>query len=132
MAAERDALLSLALAVGVGLLIGVERERRKGHGPTRRFAGVRTFTLAALLGAGAQLLGQWPLTAVAALLVAALAVVARSRTRSADPGVTTELALFLTFVLGVMAVPHPAVAAGAGVLVAALRAARGPLQQFAT
>jgi len=132
MAAERDALLSLALAVGVGLLIGVERERRKGHGPTRRFAGVRTFTLAALLGAGAQLLGQWPLTAVAALLVAALAVVARSRTRSADPGVTTELALFLTFVLGVMAVPHPAVAAGAGVLVAALLAARGPLQQFAT
>jgi uncharacterized membrane protein YhiD involved in acid resistance len=51
---NQDALLSLAL--GVGLLIGVERERRKGHGPNRRFAGVRTFNagdrLGAWLGAG--------------------------------------------------------------------------------
>ena len=105
-------LMSLALALGVGLLIGVERERRKGHGPSRQFAGVRTFTLAALLGAGAQLLDQPWLTVVAASLVATLAVVSHLRGRGTDPGVTTEMALFLTFMLGVLSVPHPAAASG--------------------
>lgn len=132
MAFGQDTLISLALALGIGLLIGVERERRKGHGPLRQFAGVRSFTLAALVGAAVQLLGQPWLTAVAGGLVAALAVVAYSRDRSADPGVTTEIALFLTFLLGVLAVSYPAVAAGGGVVVAGLLAARGPLQQFAT
>lgn len=126
------ALTSLALALGIGLLIGVERERRKGQGPARQFAGVRSFTLVALLGAVLQLLGQVWLTAVAGALVAALVVVAYWRDRSSDPGVTTEIALFLTFVLGVLAVPHAAIAAGGGVVVAGLLAARGPLQQFAT
>jgi uncharacterized membrane protein (DUF4010 family) len=132
MESGSGALTSLALALGVGLLIGVERERRKGHGPTRQFAGVRTFSLVALVGAGSQLLAQPWLTVVAAALVAALAVVSHFKGRSADPGVTTEIALFLTFLLGVLAVPYPAVAAGGGVLVAGLLAARGPLQQFAT
>jgi len=49
-------MLGLAVAVGCGLLIGIERERRKGRGPRRGFAGVRTFTLAALLGAVAAAL----------------------------------------------------------------------------
>ena len=129
---DQGTLTSLALALGIGLLIGVERERRKGQGPTRQFAGVRSFTLVALLGAVLQLLGQVWLTAVAGGLVAALVVVAYWRDRSADPGVTTEIALFLTFVLGVLAVPHPAIAAGGGVVVAGLLAARGPLQKFAT
>ncbi|MBX9873196.1 MAG: DUF4010 domain-containing protein [Burkholderiaceae bacterium] len=132
MTFDDGTLTSLALALGIGLLIGVERERRKGQGPTRQFAGVRSFTLVALLGAGTQLLGQVWLTALAGVLVAALVVVAYWRDRSADPGVTTEIALFLTFVLGVLSVPHPEIAAGAGVVVAGLLAARGPLQQFAT
>lgn len=132
MEAGNGALTSLALALGVGLLIGVERERRKGRGPTRQFAGVRTFTLVALIGAGVQLLAQPWVTAVAAALVAALAVVSHVKTHSSDPGITTEISLFLTFLLGVLTVPHPAVAAGGGVLVAGLLAARGPLQAFAT
>lgn len=132
MAIESTSLTSLALALGVGLLIGVERERRKGRGPTRQFAGVRTFTLVALVGATLQLLGQLWLTAVGAAMVAGLALISYRKDRSSDPGVTTEIAFFLTFLLGVLTVPHPAVAAGAGVLVAGLLAARGPLQQFAT
>jgi len=44
-------LLGFATALGCGLLIGIERERRKGSGPARALAGVRTFTLAALTGA---------------------------------------------------------------------------------
>lgn len=127
-----DTLTSLALALGMGLLIGVDRERHKGRGPTRHFAGIRTFTLVSLAGAGAQLLAQPWLTVVAALLVAALAVISHLKDRSNDPGVTTEMALFVTFLLGVLAVEQPAVAAAGSVVVAGLLAARGPLQHFST
>jgi uncharacterized membrane protein YhiD involved in acid resistance len=44
-------ILSLAAAPGIGLLIGTERERHKGTGPQRSAAGLRTFTLASLIGA---------------------------------------------------------------------------------
>jgi uncharacterized membrane protein (DUF4010 family) len=129
---DGNVLLSLALALGIGLLIGVERERRKGHGPRRAFAGVRSFTLVALTGGLLQWLNETWLVAPAGLLVAALAVAAYWKDRSSDPGVTTEVAFFLTFVLGVLSIPHPEVAAGSAVLVAALLVARGPLQRFAT
>lgn len=38
-----DDMISLAVALGIGLLIGAERERRKGRGPLRSPAGIRTF-----------------------------------------------------------------------------------------
>lgn len=132
MNVSADTLTSLALALGLGLLIGVDRERRKGHGPSRRFAGIRTFTLVALAGAAAQLLAQPWLTGIAALLVAALAVVSHLKDHSSDPGVTTEMALFVTFLLGVLTLEHQAVAAAGGVVVAGLLAAREPLQRFST
>lgn len=125
-------LTSLTLALGLGLLIGVDRERRKGRGPTRHFAGIRTFSLVALAGAVAQSLNLPWITLLAAALVAALAVVSHLKDRSRDPGVTTEIALFVTFLLGVLAVDHPVVAAASGVIVAGLLAAREPLQRFST
>lgn len=127
-----DTLTSLALALGLGLLIGVDRERRKGSGPTRHFAGIRTFTLVSLAGAVAQSLDLPWITAVAAMLVAALAVISHLKDRSKDPGVTTEVALFVTFLLGVLTVGHPVEAAAGGVVVAGLLAARTPLQRFST
>lgn len=125
-------LSSLTLALGLGLLIGVDRERHKGRGPTRHFAGIRTFSLVALAGAGAQLVREPWLLAISAALVAALAVVSHLKDRSHDPGVTTEMALFVTYLLGVLAVDSPAEAAAAGVVVAGLLAARDPLQRFST
>jgi uncharacterized membrane protein (DUF4010 family) len=49
-----------------------------------------------------------------------------------DPGVTTEIALFVTFLLGVTAIERPVLAGGAAVVVAGLRAARTRLHQFST
>ncbi|MCB4363576.1 MgtC/SapB family protein [Hydrogenophaga taeniospiralis] len=40
---------------GAGLLIGIERERRKGEGPGRALAGLRTFALVCVTGAAAAL-----------------------------------------------------------------------------
>jgi uncharacterized membrane protein YhiD involved in acid resistance len=59
--------LGFLVALGIGLLIGIDRERKKGEGPTRHAAGLRTFTLAALLGAVAIVAGGELLLAAAAL-----------------------------------------------------------------
>ena len=62
------------MALGIGLLVGVERERRKGEGPRRGVAGLRTFALVGL--AGLQLPAVEPMIA-ASLLVLGLLVVTR-------------------------------------------------------
>lgn len=124
--------VGLAVALGCGLLIGVERERRKGQQGHRATAGLRTFTIAALAGALAQGLGQTWLVAMGGLLVVALVVIGYWRDRTDDPGITTELALFGTYVLGVTAMDHPQVASATAVIVAILLAARTRLHQFST
>lgn len=124
------ALAGLGVAFGCGLLIGIERERRKGAGPGRGYAGMRSFTLAAVIGALTQLLGP-ALVLVGGTLIVALTVVAYWRDRSDDPGITTELALLLSFLLGVAAIDNPAVAAGAAVVIAATLNLRSPLHHFA-
>jgi uncharacterized membrane protein (DUF4010 family) len=137
MSASEPTLVGLGVALGCGLLIGIERERHKGGGPARALAGVRTFTLASFGGATAQALGQPVLVGAGALLILLLAAIAYFHERgavghAADPGVTTELALFVTFLLGVTAIERPGLAAGAAVVVAVLLDARSRLHRFAT
>jgi uncharacterized membrane protein (DUF4010 family) len=129
--AVAEAAATLAVALGCGLLVGIERERRKGTGATRALAGVRTFALVCVLGAGGMLSGESGLVAVGALLVAALCVVSHARDRSRDPGVTTEIALFLTYLIGVLSVWTLPLAAAMAVTLTALLAARERLHHFA-
>lgn len=112
-------LLGLSVALGIGLLVGAERERRKGSGPTRGAAGIRTFAVASVLGAVGMLLGGGLLLAAVALVMGALAVVSYQRTREQDPGMTTEIALLLTCLLGGLAMRNAALAAGVGAALAA-------------
>lgn len=120
----------LAIALGIGLLIGAERERRKGTGPSRAPAGIRTFALVSLVGGISQALGGELLLAVAALGVAGLSITAyRARSRE-DPGFTTGIALLTSLLLGALAVRQPALAAGLAVVVAGLLAARTRLHRF--
>jgi len=124
--------LGLLVALGCGLLIGLERERRKGEGDDRQAAGIRSFTVAALCGGLAQSLAQPALVATGALLVALLATLAYFKSRSRDPGLTTELALFATYLIGVQAVASPALGAASGAGLAVLLAVRQRLHRFAT
>jgi uncharacterized membrane protein (DUF4010 family) len=125
-----NVLLGLAAALGAGFLVGIERERRKGTGSHRALAGVRTFTLTALAGAGTQLTGHRVLVTAGAALLVVLAGIRYWRERSRDPGITTEIALFVTYVIGVIAISSPSLAAGAAVVVTALLASRGSLHRF--
>lgn len=123
-------VIGFLVALGVGLLIGIDRERHKGDGPTRHPAGLRTFTLAALLGAVAMAVGNEILLAAIALGVVAFAGLSYWRARDSDPGLTTETALVLTTLLGGLAMREPEFAAGLGVVVAVLLAARSALHRF--
>lgn len=128
----QEAWPGLAVAVGSGLLIGIDRERRKGSGPQRQAAGIRTFTLAALAGAMAQTQQEPLLVAAGAFAVLLLAAIAYWRSPPDDPGLTSELGLFVTYVIGVLAVRSPALGAACGAAVAALLASREVLHRIST
>ncbi len=132
LAGFSTALAVLASATGCGLLMGIERERRKGEGPGRAPAGVRSFTLASIGGAAAALTGMEALVVVGAALVAALTVVAYARDRSGDPGVTTEIALLLAYLIGVTCARDQLLAAALAVVVTGLLALRDALHQFSS
>lgn len=119
------------MALGVGLLVGGERERRKRERPGGWSAGIRTFAVASIAGAISFMLGGVPLLAVAAGAVTVFTALAYWRTRDdSDPGITTEVALVLTVLVGALAMDEPGLAAGVGVATAILLAARTPLHHF--
>ncbi len=122
-------LAGLAVAAGIGLLVGVERERSKGAGEARAAAGVRTFLLLALAGAVAQLLGPLAV-AVAGGFVALAALSSYRYSRGRDPGLTTESAMLLVYLLGVLAMQRTVLAAGLGVAVAVVLASKSRLHRF--
>ena len=126
-----SAWFGCAVALGIGLLIGLERERSKGSGAGRRAAGIRTFALLALLGAVAGHLGE-RLLALVMLGVIVLAGLSYWRDRSGDPGLTTEAGLLITPLLGALAMVNTSLAAALGTAVAVLFAAKMPLHGFVT
>ena len=52
-------VIAIVVALGIGLLIGLELERRKGEGPGRSPAELRTFAAASLAGT-ISVMGQGP------------------------------------------------------------------------
>jgi len=120
----------LATALAIGLLIGAERERRKGEGPQRSPAGIRTFALASLLGGVSVVLGGNLLLAVTAAVIAGFCAVAYLRTHEQDPGLTSEIALVLSVLLGGLAQRETATASGLAVVVTVLLAIRHRLHHF--
>lgn len=121
------ALLTFSSALGLGLLIGLVRER--SHPSGQSIAGLRTHALAALTAAVAATIGL-PVFLVALAVLGLLAAVAYRTTQEGDPGLTGEIALVLTFVLGGLAVRSAAVAAGLAVVVAVLLYAKAPLHRL--
>jgi len=123
-------VMSLAVALGIGLLIGAERERHKGEGASRSPAGVRTFALAALAGVVSLIVAGIVGFCVVLAGVAVLAAVGYRNDRGEDPGLTTEISLLVTALLGGFSAKEPAFAAGIAVIVAILLATRTSLHRL--
>ena len=129
---EPSLVVEVATALGIGALIGIERERSDSAGA---FAGSRTFPLFALLGAltGAYFPSLLPVVGAVVGLVAVSAYVGKV-TVVGDLGTTTTAALLLTFVYGAMTTHSAAaytMAVVLGVLTTAVLAAKGPVHEFA-
>jgi uncharacterized membrane protein (DUF4010 family) len=122
--------LALGVSLGIGTLLGVERERRKGEGSTRSPAGVRTFALVGLAGGISWRVGGAVTAAVALGFVGLAAIVGYVRTQEQDPGLTTEVALVVDFLLGALAQRETAVAAGLAVATAVILAERERLHRL--
>jgi uncharacterized membrane protein (DUF4010 family) len=139
LGSEFELLQRLAVAAGIGLLVGVERgwrEREAGAG--NRTAGVRTFTLTGLLGGiiGAIARALEDVTGAGIIIAtgffAFTAVFAAFRFREVmdedQYGATTVVAAMATFALGVYALlGDTLLAAAIGVLVTVILAVREAL-----
>lgn len=100
---EYESLQAFATSIGIGLLIGLERERQSDLK-----AGLRTFALVGLLGCISALLAQisdsgW-IIAAGLLAVAAMMIAAHvsDPLDTGDPGTTSVVALMVCYALGAM------------------------------
>lgn len=100
-----ELLQSLATALGLGLLVGLQREWVQSH-----VAGIRTFALLSLFGALCGVLGiafgGW---IIAAALIALASIVilgnlAELKNKQPDSGLTTEMAMLVMFATGIITV----------------------------
>lgn len=114
-------------ALCVGFLIGIVRERL--HQPGAMMAGVRTHTVAALMGAVAFSLGA-PAFAIALAMTGVLIAVGYFRSYKTDPGMTGEVSLAMTVLLGGLAIKSSQLSAALGVAVAVLLFLKKPLRKF--
>jgi len=94
-----ESWLRLGASLGIGLLIGLERERN----PAAK-AGVRTFALVALAGTLAASVGiEWTIPAGLTAIAAALIAAYLREPAGEDPGTTTIAAAVVCYLLGVLA-----------------------------
>lgn len=99
-----ETFINLLVALGLGLLVGLQRERSASV-----LAGFRTFGLTGLLGAMCvQLSGQLGTSLLVAGFVGLAVLLAaanflRARAPDYDPGLTTEVAMLVMFLVGVLA-----------------------------
>lgn len=98
---EYHLLQTFAISLGLGLLVGLQRQHEKA-----RIAGIRTFPLITLFGTISALLSQefggW-IVAASALGITAIVVTANIMQRNeqqTDVGQTTEVAALLMFAVG--------------------------------
>src|SRR5262245_54530165 len=124
----------LAVAVGLGLLLGLEREWAKRDEITS-FGGVRTFPLIALSGAAAvYAAGVLALPALVLAVFAGIGVLVaisyRASSASGHLGMTTEISALLIFVIGgICAEGHLSVAVAIGVVAMLLLALKNTLHE---
>ncbi len=115
------------LSLAIGLLIGAEREwSQHSRESERLMAGIRTFGLLGLVGSLAVVLSQglhpwaWGFVSAGVMVLIVAGYVAEVR-QTGDWGMTTEIAMLLTYLLGSLAtMDHMVLAAALGVVVTAL------------
>lgn len=128
-----EPFITLGISLGLGLLVGLQRERAEAH-----FGGIRTFPLISLFGTFCGMLGEvygpWPIAAGIVAIFGTLVIanwLADQREES-EHGQTTEIAALLTFAIGAyLPSGDRAVAAVATGLIVILLHLKEPMHVFA-
>ena len=99
-----DIVLKFLIALAIGALIGIERERKQVN--KGEFAGIRTFILIALFGILSAYLNEiYPnfliISFLGLIVLVGLSYMASTR-EEGDIGITTEVVALLTFILGAL------------------------------
>lgn len=119
----------LAEALAIGLLIGVERYKDRTPGE-QKSAGMRTFSLFALLGAICGLLDDRWITLATFMGITLLLLLGYYRHARQSFGLTTEIAGLLTFWLGYLVHDYESLAISTGIVVAILLAFKRGMHGF--
>lgn len=102
-------LLSLIVALGIGLIVGVEREFENASGK-EHFAGMRSFAVMSMLGCVITFLAEkfniHILMAASPAVFLFISVFHYSKIQKGNGGIVTELSLALVFFLGVLSGLH--------------------------
>lgn len=126
-----QAMTAFATAIGCGILIGIERERHNASGGRPAFAGFRTYVLVSLMGAMSFLFG----TAVGMAgfaFVSGIALISHLKNTPDEPGITSEVALVLSFLIGALCVWQPSIATSSAVVVTGFLLSKSSLNNFAS
>ena len=130
MELDTEYFFALAEALGIGLLVGIEREQHAHRSGKEASAGVRTFALASLVGALSMMAGGVSLLSVTVVIVGVFRVVWIVVRGDQSARLPTSLALVAVVLLGALAVETATMAAGVAVLIASIMAAREVLHNF--
>jgi len=135
--ADFDPWWRFGFALLIGALIGLEREFYQQKAESPDFAGIRTFSLIALLGSVSAYLADGFGVILAGVALGGLALMVTVSYRGAlerkrtESGITTEVAALLTFLFGVLVMgDHPAVAIALAVITSLLLVSKGRLHTF--
>jgi uncharacterized membrane protein (DUF4010 family) len=117
----------IAVSLGIGLLVGMEREW------AHKDLGVRTFAISALLGMLSSLAGlPFSLVCLVGVLVVIAYVNWRTMVAEHAPEATTSLALLVTFILGILVGQgHLFTPVASAVVLTAMLAWKTELRRFA-
>jgi len=130
-----ETIRDFAIALFIGALVGLEREKKKAIQGDLGLGGIRTFILLAMAGAvsgwlSVQLGSPWifaaTLVIVAAMVLAGYVLTVHEG--KASPGLTTEIAALVIYLLGgTVMFGYPSLAVGLAIITSAVLAFKEPL-----
>ncbi len=124
-----DVFKTFGETLAIGLLIGMERYKDRAPGE-QKSAGMRTFTVFALLGVVCGLLNQPGFTLMTFGAVIVLLGLGYYRHATESVGLTTEVAALLTFWIGYLMHAYELLAISMGIVLVVLLAAKRGLHDF--
>jgi uncharacterized membrane protein (DUF4010 family) len=129
-----DIVLKFLIALAIGALIGIERERKQVN--KSEFAGIRTFILIALFGIISTYINEFypnflVISFLGLIVLVGLSYMVSTR-ETGDIGITTEVVALLTFILGALCYTDEGIRIAPifAIIITALLAAKSYIHKF--